>query len=223
MWWISCHTLSSCVDSFISFPITWVTELLITRWAAEWLLISVDSFMGLQTTYLNNCSHTLNSWMVSHLCEFGHVFARHLIAWISWHTLSSWMFLISVDSFMGLQTTWCWTLVVTLWTAEWFLTCVNSFMSLQPQPDCLNFLTHFEQLNGFSSVWILSCLFKWLAWLNFLSHIEQLNGFSSVWILSWVFKALDVVNVLSHFEQLYGFSSVWILLWVFKCPGLEHW
>ena len=30
----------------------------------------------------------------------------------------------------------------------------------------------------------------------------QLNGFSSVWVLSWVFKLLDLVNFFSHFEQL---------------------
>ena len=43
----------------------------------------------------------------------------------------------------------------------------------------------------FTSLWIfLSCLFRWLDWLNFQSHFEQLNGFSPVWILSWIFKLL---------------------------------
>ena len=50
----------------------------------------------------------------------------------------------------------------------------------------VNALLHFEQLNGFSLMWILSCLFKLPTCLNILSHLEQLNGFSSVCILFWV-------------------------------------
>ena len=73
-----------------------------------------------------------------------------------------------------------------------------------------------EQLNDFSSVWILSCFIRLLEALNALSHFEQLNGFSSLWILSWAFKLPNVLNFLLHFEQLKGFSSVWILSWVFK-------
>ena len=47
---------------------------------------------------------------------------------------------------------------------------------------------------------------------GFFSHFEQLNGFSPVWILSWVLcKLPDSLNFLSHFEQLNGFSLVWIL------------
>ena len=75
---------------------------------------------------------------------------------------------------------------------------------------------HVEQVNGFSSVWILSCFLRLLDCLNDLSHFEQLNGFSPVWILSWVFKWLDTPNFLSHFEQLNGLSPVWILSWLFK-------
>ena len=113
-----------------------------------------------------------------------------------------------------------------------------------------NFLLHFEQLNGFSSVWILSCIFKapsrlnvfshleqlngfslvwtrswpfkWCNLLNFLSHSEQLYGFSPVWILSCVFKPHDVLNLKSHLEQVYGFSPVWILSWIFKCSFLVN-
>ena len=76
------------------------------------------------------------------------------------------------------------------------------------------FLSHLEQLNGFSSVWILSWVFKLPFCVKVLSHFEQLNGFSSVCILSWVFKLPSCVKVLSHFEQLNSFSSVYILLWV---------
>ena len=71
-------------------------------------------------------------------------------------------------------------------------------------------------------IWILSCCFKLLECANFLSHIEQLNGFSPVWILSWILNFPDSLNDLSHFEQLNGFSSVWILSWVLKALGSEH-
>ena len=78
---------------------------------------------------------------------------------------------------------------------------------------------YIEQLNDFSSVWILSWVFKWLDVEHLKSHFEQVNGFSPVWTLSWFFKSLTLVNVLSHFEQINGFSSVWILSWVFKCAA----
>ena len=48
--------------------------------------------------------------------------------------------------------------------------------------------SHFKQLNGFSSVWILLCVFKLCEHLNFFSHFKHLNGFSSAWILPCVFK-----------------------------------
>ena len=48
--------------------------------------------------------------------------------------------------------------------------------------------SHFKQLNGFSSVWILMCVFKLCEHLNFFSHFKHLNGFSSAWILPCVFK-----------------------------------
>ena len=75
------------------------------------------------------------------------------------------------------------------------------------------FFSHFVQLNGFSSVWILSWLFKLPACVNVLSHFEQLNYFSSVRILSWLFKLLDVANFFSHFVQLNSLSPVSILSW----------
>ena len=124
------------------------------------------------------------------------------------------MDLIIVDSFMFFQTTRLTKFLVTLWAAEWFIFSMNSFMSL-PSTAIWEF-TQFEQLKGFSSVWILSCVFKCCDWLNFFSHFEQLNSFSSV------FQALLSENLFSHFEQLNGFSSVWILSCVFKrCDGLN--
>ena len=125
------------------------------------------------------------------------------------------MDLIIVDSFMFFQTTRLTKIFVTLWAAEWFIFSMNSFMSL-PSTAIWEF-TQFEQLKGFSSVWILSCVFKWCDWLNFFSHFEQLNGFSSALIISCPFQALLSENLFSHFEQLNGFSSVWILSCVFKC------
>ena len=56
--------------------------------------------------------------------------------------------------------------------------------------DSRNFLSHFEQLKGFSSEWILWCIFKLLNVEYLYSHIEQLNGFSPVWILWFLFMAL---------------------------------
>ena len=72
---------------------------------------------------------------------------------------------------------------------------------------CENVFPHFEQLNGLSTVWISSWVFRLLACENVLLHFEQLNGLSTVWIFSWVFRWLACANVLPHFEQLNGLST----------------
>ena len=46
---------------------------------------------------------------------------------------------------------------------------------------------------------------------------KQINGFSSVWLLSCIFKSLFSLNVLSHLDQAKYFSPVWIIAWLFKC------
>ena len=43
------------------------------------------------------------------------------------------------------------------------------------------------------------------------TSVSFLYGFSSLWILSWLFKAPDCVKLLSHFVHLNGFSPVWVL------------
>ena len=63
-------------------------------------------------------------------------------------------------------------------------------------------------LHGFSLLWILLCIFNSPLSLNALSHLEQANGFSAVRILSWFFKSLPVLNGLSQLEQANGFSPV---------------
>ena len=68
------------------------------------------------------------------------------------------------------------------------------------------------QVNGFSPVWVVSCVFKFLLVMNAMSHLEQENGFSPVWIplclFNWPLSANDLLHN--------GFSPVWILLCFFK-------
>ena len=66
---------------------------------------------------------------------------------------------------------------------------------------CKGTCFHFEQLNGFSSVWILSCFSRLPESLNALLHFEQWNGFSSEWILSCFFKWEVCLNFLSHINK----------------------
>ena len=54
--------------------------------------------------------------------------------------------------------------------------CTMTFLCFFISPKCVNFLSHCKQLNGSSSVWVLSCSFKSLPSANFLSHFVQLNG-----------------------------------------------
>ena len=84
---------------------------------------------------------------------------------------------------------------------HWFICAFN-------WPLCLNALSHVEQANGFSPVWVLSCFFKSHLCINALRHLVQAYGFSPVWILLCVFNSLLVLNALSHLEQANGFSPV---------------
>ena len=42
---------------------------------------------------------------------------------------------------------------------------------------------------------LLSCLLKLSARVNLLLHAEQLNGFSPVWVLSCIFKTLNLEHL----------------------------
>ena len=88
-----------------------------------------------------------------------------------------------------------------------FLLCF-SCVSHGFSSNCWEALIKFVHLNGFSSVWVILCSFKWPAIEKILSRFEQLKGFSSVWVLSCSFKELDLEKNLSHFVHLNGFSPV---------------
>ena len=74
-----------------------------------------------------------------------------------------------------------------------------------------------KQLNGSSSVWVLSCSFKSLPSANFLSHFVQLNGLPT-WLLLCCFNSSNSENLLSHCRHLKG-SAPWVLSCSFKSWG----
>ena len=76
----------------------------------------------------------------------------------------------------------------------WVVSCVFKFLLV------MNAMSHLEQENGFSPVWIPLCLFNWPLSANDLLH----NGFSPVWILLCFFKLLLSVYDLSHYEEANG-------------------
>ena len=90
---------------------------------------------------------------------------------------------------MALQITYLWAFVVTLGAAEGFITCVGSFLLLQ-NSWCWAFeVTIWEQMNGFSQVWICSCIFIHF-FFRISCHIEdswmfQLCRFSPFTIRIW--------------------------------------
>ena len=94
-------------------------------------------------------------------------------------------FLISMKSFMGLQITWWTEFLLTLWTAECLVISMNSFMCC----DRLKFFSHFEQLNDFSSVWIISCVFKCCD-----CQIHESWKYSAVRAHMWLKKVGNVTN-----------------------------
>ena len=93
-----------------------------------------------------------------------------------------------------------------IWTIEWFL-----WTQLLRQ-----ILIPFEQLNGFSPLWVHLCIFQLSHDRKLSSHLEQLNGFLTIvssymdlWTQLWT-------QIFAAFEQLNGFSPLWVHKWTFK-------
>ena len=80
----------------------------------------------------------------------------------------------------------------------------------------LEALFNFENLKGFSLMWVLSKFYKWSDFKRLLSHFEHLKSFSPVWVLSYSFKEHDREKLLLHFICLNGISPVWALSCSFK-------
>ena len=83
-------------------------------------------------------------------------------------------------------------------------------------------------LNGFSPVWIRSCLCKLLDVVNAIMQNLHWNGFSPVWMRSWSRKLPDVVNAFMQNWHWNGLSPVWMRSWSLKCPDcanafLQNW
>ena len=133
---------------------------------AEWFFISMNYSMCLQIVWTTELLFTV--WAAEWFLISMNSIMRLQMLWLTEHH----------EHFMFFQTTWLTEILVTLWAAGWFIFSMNSFMSL-PSTAIWEF-TQFEQLKGFSSVWILSCVFKCCDWLNFFSHFEQLNRLLSV-------------------------------------------
>ena len=239
---------------------TWWTEFLLTLRTAEWFFISMNSFMPLPSIPSENLfSHfeQLNGfstvWTLScviKLCERLNFFShfKHLngfsLVWIlscifkccDWlnffHTLSSWMVFHRYEFFcVSSNCVNTWTSFHTLST--WMVFHQHEFFHVSSNAEWLNFFSHFEQLNGFSSIWILLWCFKLCERLNFFSHFEQLNGFSSVWILScdmkywmtellsalwateWVFISMNSSMCLQIVETAELLFTLWAAEWFF--------
>ena len=148
--------------------------------------------MSLQSTGCGEFFHISSSWMVSHEWIISFVFkwlaSVNFLSHFKQPNGFEW-FLISVDSFVGLQMTCLYELLITLWAAERFLISINPFMSLYDPLKLwsgLNFFEQTEQLNGFLSVWILSCEIKSVFCVHLLEYWEQLNDLSPVWTLSCI-------------------------------------
>ena len=64
-----------------------------------------------------------------------------------------------------------------------------------------------------SSLWVASCLFKWIFWANLLSQVEHTNNFSPVWTLVWTSRWHLVGKTLKQMLHLFGLDSSCFALW----------
>jgi len=82
----------------------------------------------------------------------------------------------------------------------------------------LKLLSHSEHLYGFSPVWTLMWVFRFVHTLNALPHTRHMYGLYPAWTLMWLFNSEDRLNALSHMWHLYGLSPVWTFMWLYRPP-----
>ena len=159
---------------------TWCWAFVVTLRAAEWITSSVGSFMCLQMAWcwtffvtgsswmvhhqcgffrvslngliLNSCSHTGSNWMIYHCCGSFQVSSKCLMLNILSHSESSWM----VYHQCGLFHVSSNGLILNIWSAtrsKWMFFHWCELFHVSSMPD----VKEWEQLNGVSPLWVLSC------------------------------------------------------------------
>ena len=82
---------------------------------------------------------------------------------------------------------------------------LNTFLQFRllfHEPHCM------LQMNGFSPVCVLSCVFKFPRNANLFSHTLQPNGNSPWWVSSCCLSLSERANVSSHKSHLWGLVSM---------------
>ena len=98
---------------------------------SSWMDYLQCGFFHVSSNGLILNSHTGSNWMIYHCCGSFQVSSKCLMFNIFVTLRAAEWFITSVGSFMSLQMAWYWTFEVPLGANECFFTGVNSFMSLQ--------------------------------------------------------------------------------------------
>ena len=110
------------------------------------------SCVSLNGLILNSCSHTGSNWMIYHCCGSFQVSSKCLMLNIFCHSESSWM----VYHQCGLFHVSSNGLILNIWSAtrsKWMFFHWCELFHVSSMPD----VKEWEQLNGVSPLWVLSC------------------------------------------------------------------
>ena len=108
--------------------------------------------VSLNGLILNSCSHTGSNWMIYHCCGSFQVSSKCLMLNIFCHSESSWM----VYHQCGLFHVSSNGLILNIWSAtrsKWMFFHWCELFHVSSMPD----VKEWEQLNGVSPLWVLSC------------------------------------------------------------------
>ena len=102
--------------------------------------------------------------------------------------------------------------LVTFWTGQWLFSSMSPILVFQSNT-LYKMAKMFEQTNGFSPVWVILCIFKWLPLINgtysisLIKHVLLHNG-EKHYACSWCDK------ILKHRYDLKNIS--WNVIWCFR-------
>ena len=125
-------------------------------------------------------------------------------------------FLTSVESHVSLQNDLLSERLPTDRTHKAFFTRVHCKMSLNIPSVCEQYMWHVVHVYSFSPVWILKLRLSVLWVTKHFLHTEHWLGRSLACILEWFVKAHFCVKGTPHVWYRYGFIPVCVLTWLFK-------
>ena len=152
----SCHTWCTWMASHLWLQATWFLDALVTLSTIDWRFIWVDSLMFFQLTWPTEvllCTLDALVWQLMSLQAYWFLEALDTICALELLLLPVWIISTCLFKWPDRES------VGSLCEFEWLFTCV--FICVLKLPDSEKLLPGFAYINGFSSMWVPSCVINW--------------------------------------------------------------